>query len=155
MLSSVSHGSMNHCDEAISSVYTRKFHIEQYLNKTKTKCWPDHKNCQKLSSKLKTVKAKEPYMTFLMYLVNAKAPRRVHRTRVWGKCQQNHTWHFSCTLLMQRHQEGSTGSEFEANANKTMPHTLTMGRTITLSRLRKKTPNQNYTLTMGRTLGSS
>ncbi len=33
----------------------------------------------------------KPYMTFLMYLVNAKAPRRVHRTRVWGKSQQNHT----------------------------------------------------------------
>ena len=32
------HGSMNHCDEAISSVYTRKFHLEQYLNETKTKC---------------------------------------------------------------------------------------------------------------------
>jgi hypothetical protein len=32
------HGSMNHCDEAISSVYTGKFHFKQCLNKTKTKC---------------------------------------------------------------------------------------------------------------------
>ncbi len=79
---------------------------------------------------------------------------------------------------MQRHQEGFTEPEFEANANKTIPHTLTMrrtiipsrlrkrkgyliiiiphtltmGRTITLSRLRKKTPNHKHTLTMGRTL---
>jgi hypothetical protein len=27
-------------------------------------------------------KPTKPYMTFLMYLVNAKAPRRVHRIRV-------------------------------------------------------------------------
>jgi hypothetical protein len=32
------HGSMNHCDETISSVYTGKFHFKQCLNKTKTKC---------------------------------------------------------------------------------------------------------------------
>ena len=46
---------------------------------------------------------------------------------------------------MQRHQEGFTEPEFEANANKTIPHTLTMGRTIILSRLRKKTPNHKHT----------